>query len=209
MDRRLRLLFCEKGITLIELLVAMVVMIVIMTAAVSIFAPMYQAYQRANNLAEVNTLLDNISALIMDDVARATDISTVAAPVAGVGLPPNLPAEPATPTSPARPALTGLFRIRTTFFIDYYIDATGILWRNIPNWSSGDDEPLRLLPLHYYRFWGDGQTVFSVDNCELEVELHPVTGDPTGIVTLNLTIASTDGWIRDRLYTARPIGLAP
>ena len=187
MKNKIKLLLNSKGITLIEMLIAMVVMIVIMTAVTSIFAPMLQTYQRANNLAEVNTLLDNISALIMDDVASATEF----------------PADPAAPTTiPA--GLTHLFRIRTTFFIDYYLDDEGLIWRNIPGWNEGEDEPIELLPRHYYRFWGD-ETMFHFEDAA-DITLANVNG----VVTLNLNITNReDGWTRDRLYTARPIGLVP
>ncbi|MCL2663351.1 MAG: prepilin-type N-terminal cleavage/methylation domain-containing protein [Oscillospiraceae bacterium] len=179
----------NKGVTLIELIIAMLVMAVIMVAATTVFAPMLQAYQRANNLAEVNTLLDNISALIMSDVASATEIFEDGRPTAPPILPnPDIPAE----------NLNILFSIRTTHFIDYYIDNSGILWRD----AQSLGEPLRLLPLHFYKFWGD-ETVFTVIGAEISLE------EDDGIVTLTLTIQSSEGWSRDRIYTSRPIGLVP
>jgi len=183
----------KKGVTLIELIIAMLVMAIIMIAATSIFAPMLQAYQRANNLAEVNTILDNISALVMSDVVSATEI------------------EP-----PGRPAvlpggLTRLFSIRTSFYIDYYIDNDGILWRDVQSL----DEPSILLPLHFYRFWGD-TTIFrvEVDPADpTDPALTRLESDANGMVTFTLTIRNQvdgiNGWSRSRTYTARPIGLVP
>jgi prepilin-type N-terminal cleavage/methylation domain-containing protein len=181
----------NKGVTLIELIIAMLVMAVIMIAATTVFAPMLQAYQRANNLAEVNTLLDNISALVMSDVASATEIFENGRPDA----PDPADIEPDN--------LTLLFSIRTTHFIDYYIDDNGILWRD----AQSLGEPLQLLPRHFYKFWGD-ETVFSVDGDETSLELD----DDTGVVTFTLTIRNQvdgGGWSRDRIYTSRPIGLVP
>ena len=62
----------QKGVTLVELIVAMIVMSIIMMAVTAVFAPIYQTYIEANELAEVNSLLDTISAVIMDDLADAT-----------------------------------------------------------------------------------------------------------------------------------------
>lgn len=81
-DRSLRRAFCEKirkafdqaGVTLIELIVSMMVLSIIAVAVITVFLPMYEAYKTANNLTEVNTLLDNVSVLIIDDVAKASSI---------------------------------------------------------------------------------------------------------------------------------------
>ena len=63
----------SRGLTLLELIIAMLVLSIIMTVAFSMFAPMFRAYERANNLAEVNSLMDNVAALIIDDLANATE----------------------------------------------------------------------------------------------------------------------------------------
>jgi len=188
----------NKGITLIELIVAMVVMMVIITAVTAIFIPILQTFQRANNYAEVNALMDNIAAIIMDDISSATEFPTT----------PALP-----PVIAGRPDLIPLFRIKTTFFIDYYIQFTnppgvpantrGILWRNIPRWDGGDDEPVLALPLNYYKFHDGNQTVFSIINNANMFEFD------NGVVTFNLSIHSREGWTREQRYTARPIGLVP
>jgi prepilin-type N-terminal cleavage/methylation domain-containing protein len=195
MRRFMKLILGNKGVTLIELIMAMLVMAIIMIAATSVFAPMLQAYQRANNFAEANTLLDNISAIIMSDVANATEITHP------ITLPPIITPPTPPPPLPPIPALTPLFRIKTSHYIDYYIDATGIIWRNIPGWSAGDDIPIELLPRHYYKFRG-AETVFSVT-----ATTGLTNEDEEGTVVLTLQIASIEGWTRDRTYTARPLGL--
>jgi len=181
MIKRMKHIFNKKGVTLIELLMSMLVMAIIMIAVTTVFIPMFRAYQRANNLAEVNTLLDNISTLVMNDVAGITD-------------PPDL--TPATVTLDDGTVLNRLFRLQATFFIDYYLDNAGIIWRSVQ-----DMEPMPLLPHHFYKFWGaaGNETVFTVAACDL-------TFDPlTGTVELELAIESIDGWTRDRVYTARPL----
>jgi len=183
MVRNIKQVINKKGVTLIELIVAMLVMVTIMTAVSTVFMPMFQAYQRASNLAEVNSLLDNISSLIMNDVSSATEITI-----------------PDTPPVPGGgPVLTLLFGMRASFFIEYYIDGDGILWRGVQ-----DEEPIRLLPLDYYKFWrtADTVTVFSVSECRL---IHNAAA---GTVTLELEIESLDGWSRDRTYTVRPLRLS-
>ncbi|MCL2198590.1 MAG: type II secretion system GspH family protein [Defluviitaleaceae bacterium] len=64
----------NKGMTLIELIVSMLVFSIIMIAATAIFIPIYRAFERANTFAEANTLLDNIATVIMYDIANATEI---------------------------------------------------------------------------------------------------------------------------------------
>jgi len=177
----------KKGVTLIEMIVAMVVMVIIITAVSSIFAPMLMTYQRASNLAEVNTLLDNISAIIMDDVSRASEI---------------LPADPNEDTTVEQDTgpdivLTHLFRIRTTFWNDYFLGNDGTIWLSV----QGLEDPIRILPRDFYRFWGEDETVFRITECDLVVAV--------GVVTLDIEVTSRDGWRRDRTYTARPIGLVP
>jgi len=195
MIKRIRRVLNIKGVTLIELIISMIVMAVIMIAATTVFMPILQAYQRANNLAEVNTLLDNISSLIMSDVASATEILDI-------NDRPDLPDELGN--------LTRLFSLQTTFFIDYFIDDNGFIWRDIQSLN----DPIPLLPRNYYKFWGD-DTVFSIYTGREEEDDEPdnveITrlDDDNGIVTFILTIESIDGWFRTRVYTARPIGLVP
>jgi len=181
-------IFNKKGVSLVEMIVAMLVMVTIMISVTTVFAPMLVTYQRASNLAEVNTLLDNISAFIMDDVSRAVEIAVPAPPLQVVPDPDDLT---------QNFDLTPLFRIRTTFWNDYYLGPDGTLWLNV----QGLDAPVRMLPRDFYKFRG-ADTVFRV--------VQPTAlavNAANGMVTLTLTIESIDGWQRDRTYTARPIGL--
>ncbi|MCL1862443.1 MAG: prepilin-type N-terminal cleavage/methylation domain-containing protein [Defluviitaleaceae bacterium] len=63
-----------KGVTLIELVVAMLVFTIIMATATAVFAPMLRAFSYANSIAEANTLMDNVATLILHDLTSATDI---------------------------------------------------------------------------------------------------------------------------------------
>jgi len=74
-----RILSDNNGTTLIELVVAIVVLSIIMIMVTAVFAPVIRTFERANNLAEANTLLDNLSALIMNDIGSATAIPLISA----------------------------------------------------------------------------------------------------------------------------------
>jgi len=65
----------KEGLTLLELIITILVMSIIIIAVTSVFAPMLNAYRRANNLAEANTLLDNIALIIISDLSNARDVS--------------------------------------------------------------------------------------------------------------------------------------
>ena len=118
MARLIKVLTNKKGVTLIEMIVSMIVLSLILVAITTVFAPMLITYDRANNLAEANTLLDNISQLILEDVANATRITPG-------------PADPGNVT----PGAT-LFIIRTVSDIDYYTNADGILCRRTIEYDS-------------------------------------------------------------------------
>jgi prepilin-type N-terminal cleavage/methylation domain-containing protein len=62
----------KKGVTLTELVVAMLVMSIIMLSVTTVFLPVYNAYTYANNLAEVNNLLDSLSSVILSDLENAS-----------------------------------------------------------------------------------------------------------------------------------------
>jgi prepilin-type N-terminal cleavage/methylation domain-containing protein len=64
----------RKGVTLTELIAAMLVLSIIMLAVSMVFVPLFNAYVRANNFAEINTILDNISAVILSDLANAAEV---------------------------------------------------------------------------------------------------------------------------------------
>jgi prepilin-type N-terminal cleavage/methylation domain-containing protein len=70
----LRVLKNRKGATLTELIVAMLVLSIIMIAVTTVFLPTYNAYVHANNFAEINLLLDTLSAYIISDVESAREV---------------------------------------------------------------------------------------------------------------------------------------
>jgi len=65
---------CRKGLTLVEMAIAMFLLSAIATAAVSVFIPTMDAQRQAKDIAEINTQLDNIATLIMDDIVSAMEI---------------------------------------------------------------------------------------------------------------------------------------
>ena len=71
MIRRLR---NKKGMTLTELIVAMLVMSIIMLAVTTVFLPIYNAYVNANELAEINSLLNSLSSYVMSDLENAREV---------------------------------------------------------------------------------------------------------------------------------------
>ena len=143
MINRINLLINKKGLTLIELIMAMLVMTIIMIAVTSAFLPTLKAYEKANDLAEVNTLLDNISTLILNDVNRAVEIPD-----------PN-------PDPNIAPGINVDFSLKTSVSIIYYRDE-GVVRRRVQGF--GDEA---LLPNQYYKF-RRGENVFSVTKMELE-----------------------------------------
>jgi len=74
MIKRMKRVYNRKGITMIELMVSMIVLSIVMIAVTAVLMPMYRNYQKANNLAEINIILDTLSALVMNDIAGAISI---------------------------------------------------------------------------------------------------------------------------------------
>jgi len=69
-----KLLKCKKGVSLMEIIVGMLLfgmVVMTMTAAIS---PLMLAYNRANDLAEYNQILDAIGNRITSDMAKASSI---------------------------------------------------------------------------------------------------------------------------------------
>lgn len=71
----IKLLKNKNGMTMIELIVGMLVFSIIAISASTILVPTLRAYAKANDLAEINTLLDNLSAEVLDDISRATEVT--------------------------------------------------------------------------------------------------------------------------------------
>jgi len=80
-----------------------------------------------------------------------------------------------------------LFMIRAPYEVMYLI-RDGIIFRSLRN---GDDP----VPLLHRELYGDKT---------ISVEMHPVIN---GVVSITLTLVAPDGWVVERTYTARPVGL--
>jgi prepilin-type N-terminal cleavage/methylation domain-containing protein len=164
-----------KGVTMMELIVAMLVFSIIMAAAMSVFAPMLTAFRRANNFAEANTLLDNLAMHVMADINNA---------VGNNGIP---------RTSDDDEDLI----IRTPAQIRYYVEE-GHLWREVSAINEGNWVTVRepVLPAGFYH------------NHSVRISSFNWVWHPSGLVEVTFEIThTTDGWARERTYTARPVGL--
>jgi prepilin-type N-terminal cleavage/methylation domain-containing protein len=62
----------KKGITLVELMVGLLLLSIIVAAAGSTIAPMLKVYSKANEIAEWNTLLDNLANQMVSDLSEMT-----------------------------------------------------------------------------------------------------------------------------------------
>ena len=65
----MKFLKCNKGLTLVELVITMVICAVIMTTVAAIFPTVLRSYEQANSLAERNTLLNNLANQITADLS--------------------------------------------------------------------------------------------------------------------------------------------
>ena len=68
----MKVLKCKKGMTIIELVIAMILFVMLTIAVSAVFAPMMRAYAKANEIAECNTLLDNIANQMISDMSEVT-----------------------------------------------------------------------------------------------------------------------------------------
>jgi len=64
----------KKGLTLMELIVAIMFFSIILTMVATIVTPVLRTYARANEFAEANTLLDNISILMKHEIGNAVAV---------------------------------------------------------------------------------------------------------------------------------------
>jgi hypothetical protein len=172
---------------MVELIVAILVFTVIMAATTSVFAPMLEGFRRANNLAEANTLLDNLAAHMLADINSAVYVSSfgLASPSPIEGTPSLVPG-------------AGAFTIRTPRIITYSINVNGHIMRDIPSCVL-DTGPQPLFAEGFYR----GAIGARVE--EIEWSWEP----SNGLVEVTITLSHADGWAHQRTYTTRPVGLAP
>jgi len=162
-----------------EMIVAILVFSLIMMATTTVFGPMMMAFRRANNLAEANTLLDNIAMFMLADINSA--VNQV-----------NHAHDP--DDSASQPFINGvrynaggldLFSYRH-FEVRYTNSAYGIQ-RGFPGMA-----PAPLLEGRFFRY-----VEFYL------YEFYP--GDD--VINLHLLLTHPDGWYRSRVYAIRPMGL--
>ena len=67
-----KILISNKGMSLVELIIGMFIFSVVVTSAIAIMVPILRTMARANQLAEVNPLLDNIANQIIRDLSAST-----------------------------------------------------------------------------------------------------------------------------------------
>ena len=175
----------NKGMTLIELLVGLFVFSIIAVSVLTVLVSSLGAYMRARDYAEVNTLMDNLAALVMDEVA---------------GMTPNPPESISAPPDPIPGDVCTIF---TTRYIVYSVHEANppndtrkiLMWERELDDGFGTRERSPVLEANFYR-------TISLSDAELDVD------EATGIVTLTLTvIPGSRGAAISRSYTARPVGL--
>lgn len=67
----IKILKCKKGLTLTELLAGMLIFTIVALSVTAILSPSLRVYIKANELAECNTLLDNLANQIISDLSEA------------------------------------------------------------------------------------------------------------------------------------------
>jgi prepilin-type N-terminal cleavage/methylation domain-containing protein len=70
-----KLLKSQKGMTLVELVVGMVMFAIAVGAIGSIMVPTLRVYAEANEFAESNNLVDTLANQILDDLSEATAVT--------------------------------------------------------------------------------------------------------------------------------------
>ncbi|MCL2617597.1 MAG: prepilin-type N-terminal cleavage/methylation domain-containing protein [Defluviitaleaceae bacterium] len=178
---------CRKGVTLMELVVAILVFSIILVATTSVFQPILQAHLRSTDFAEANTLLDNIATLVMESVNNSQGF---AQPEGRLGVSIN----PPDPNS----ALYGLtqrdyWEVGTTAQgMTFRINSGGVLeWRiDGPGGTPGN--------------W------YSVIDPGFYVNKNLLIGwtSDSGLVTVIIRLEHDQGWWQmERAYAARPLGM--
>jgi prepilin-type N-terminal cleavage/methylation domain-containing protein len=185
----------KKGVTMMELIVSILVFTIIMAAATSIFAPMLRGFQRANNLAEANTIMDNIATFILDDIRRA-DTPRPQEPIYYFTLRENAPPAPSPP--PTTDPVSGNARLHIIY---NPLPVSNIVYEAIDGRIWRAHRGNEAIPLFDDGFYRGTEVTFSWEWFR--------SGPKNGLVELTLSISHPDGWQRDRVYTARPLGLTP
>ena len=63
-----------KGLTLMEMVFSLFIIAIITTSAISVFVPTLQAQRQTVDISEVNSQLDIVASLILDDIVSALEI---------------------------------------------------------------------------------------------------------------------------------------
>jgi len=74
--RVFRVLKSNRGLSLMELLVAGLMFAMLAATVIMVISPIMMAFSRANSLAEYNTVLDSVGNVIVSDFAGARSISS-------------------------------------------------------------------------------------------------------------------------------------
>lgn len=117
-----KILKCKKGMTLVELIVGVMIFTVITTIASAVLAQMVRVYSQSNELAELNTLLDNVANHIVSDISNATT------PLVNIGIDNEITV------------------VIDTNTITYTVAGDGTLLR-----SAGGAAPIPILPKTFYK----------------------------------------------------------
>jgi prepilin-type N-terminal cleavage/methylation domain-containing protein len=159
-----KLLKSQKGMTLIELVVGMVMFAIAVGAVGAILAPTLRVYAEANEYAESNNLLDTLANQILDDLSEATTAPTINA------------------------------EGRLEFYIDtrkvtYWVDQTagganeGLLMRQYESNEEDTDEK----PVYTEPFYKGKSLAFAVDTDEAPV--YTLTLSISGGISISRTYA--------------------
>ena len=174
----------QRGITMMELVVSLVVISLIMVAVTTVFSPMLLTFRRANNFAEANPMMDNVAMLILDDLIAATGI-----------IPPTVEA--------GNPNNDILSIQKSTHQVQYWVGPFAydsnfpLIGRRIPEDLAPGGVPPHWREIFAPEFYNGKLFTFSWHWYQ-----------DTGLVRLTIYLDSPDGWSRYRTYTVRPPGLA-
>ena len=197
----------RKGLSLMELVVAIMVFSIIMAVTVSLVGPVLRTFERANNFAEANTMLDNIAAIITADLKSV--MRPIPNPAGGV-LSPIF-------NDPGNPNM--IFGLRAPHNVRYYIgvrevspgNSVNVLIRHDTREGIAPDviaEAGRVFDGGFHRNIDFG-FAFDWDEWTDNWNAWISDSDPLSeiVITFTLSLASDHGWNVQRSYTVRPLGL--
>jgi prepilin-type N-terminal cleavage/methylation domain-containing protein len=173
----------NKGVTLVELIVAILVFSVIMAVSLSLVGPVFRAFEHANHFAEANTLLDNVAAVIIADVMS----------VSGEVVDPIYDPDPIDPDR--------VLGLRVPYHIHYYFDGDGILMRHALHDAGGSVPVFDSGFIRDARFPSNAR-IFQNIRLGLDWELG------TDYFAFTLELVADHGTVLERTYTVRPLGMA-